>query len=61
MSITFMSVVFWVTVGLLVARGIGLVLDGTDPRQWQWVAVEGVVAAAAGTYLWMKLWRHGER
>jgi hypothetical protein len=31
------------TVGILIARFIGIVLDGSVPRQWFWMAVEFVV------------------
>jgi hypothetical protein len=46
------AVVCWVTSGILVARLIGLVLDGADSgRQWMWVGVEVVVIALAAAYL----------
>ena len=51
-TVTVASVVLWVTTGLLVARCIGLVLDGADDqRQWLWVAVEAAIALAAGLYV----------
>jgi len=50
--VSFASFVFWVTAGLLVARCVGLVLDGAqDQRQWMWVGVEAAIALAAGVYL----------
>lgn len=51
-TITVASVVLWLTTGLLVARCIGLALDGADDqRQWMWVAVEAVIVLAAGLYM----------
>ncbi len=51
-AVTLASFVFWVTTGLLVARCIGLALDGADDqRQWMWVGVEAVIALAAGLYV----------
>lgn len=49
---TLASFVFWLTLGLLVARVAGLVLDGADDRrQWVWVAVELAIVLAAAAYL----------
>lgn len=46
------SLVMWVTLGILIARGIGLVLDGADDSmQWVWFGVEVAVIAAAAAYL----------
>ncbi len=54
-AITFASLVFWLTTGFLLARGVGLVLDGADSqKQWMWVGVEVVVIIGAAAYLWRK-------
>jgi hypothetical protein len=54
-SVTIATVVFWVVTGFLIARVIGLFLDGMDSgQQWMWVAVEAAVAAVPGIYLWRK-------
>jgi len=38
--------------GALAARLLGLLVDGTDPKQWLWVAVEAVMMAVAALWLW---------
>ena len=38
--------------GALAARVLGLLLDGTVPKQWLWVAVEAVVMTLAALWLW---------
>jgi hypothetical protein len=44
--------VICVTAGFLVARLIGLLLDGMDSgRQWRWVGVEAVIVLAAWAFL----------
>ena len=51
-KITIAAFVVWVTTGILVARGIGLALDGADSaKQWMWFGVEVVVIAAAAVYI----------
>lgn len=46
--VTMAAMVFWLTMGALGARLVGLLLDGAGSgQQWTWVAVEIVVAAAA--------------
>jgi hypothetical protein len=51
-SVTLVSSLFWIVAGLLTARVIGLVLDGTDStRQWMWTAVELAICVVAGLYL----------
>lgn len=51
-SVTIVSVVFYFALGALLARFLGLIIEGTDPKQWLWVAVEVVVVALAGAWLW---------
>lgn len=49
------TILFYFMTGALAARLIGLIVEGTVPRQWLMVAVEvGVMLLAA---LW--LWRNG--
>ena len=55
-SVSVPTAVFYVVTGALAARIVGLLTDGTHPKQWLWVAVEaGIMLLAA---LW--LWRTGE-
>jgi hypothetical protein len=48
--VTFVATSTAITFGLLAARLIGIVLDGSVPKQWLWVAVEAV--ALAGLAWW---------
>ena len=51
LNISFAWLVFWATSGVLVARLLGLALDGADSRaQWMWVGVEIVVVVASIAY-----------
>lgn len=43
---------FYFVVGALAARILGLLVDGTHPKQWLWVFVEAVVMALAALWLW---------
>lgn len=38
--------------GALAARIFGLFVDGTDPKQWLWVAGEALLVALAALWLW---------
>lgn len=43
-AIGFLTFAFWIVTGYLVARLIGIALDGFDsPKQWMWVGVEAVL------------------
>lgn len=44
--------IFYFMTGALAARLLGLLIDGTVPRQWLLVAVEAVVMALASLWLW---------
>ncbi len=46
------SAIFYFTVGALAARLLGLLVDGTVPKQWLWVAVEAAVMALVALWLW---------
>ena len=46
------TAIFFVMAGALAARLLGLLVDGTVPKQWLWVAVEAVVMALAALWLW---------
>ena len=48
--VTFVAASTSVTFGLLAARLIGIVLDGSVPKQWFWVAIETVILA--GLVVW---------
>ncbi|MGH1347737.1 MAG: hypothetical protein ACRBN8_39650 [Nannocystales bacterium] len=51
-SVTVASLLFYVLLGALLARILGLVIEGDDPRQWLYVALEGVLLALAALWLW---------
>jgi len=42
----------YVILGALLARLLGLVIEGSDPRQWMYVAVEGALMALPALWLW---------
>ena len=46
------SAIFYLMTGALAARLLGLLVDGTVPRQWLWVAVEAAVMTLAALWLW---------
>ncbi len=46
------SALFYFMFGALAARLLGLLVDGTVPKQWLLVAVEAVVMALAALWLW---------
>ena len=46
------SAILYFMAGALAARLLGLLVDGTDPKQWLWVAVEAVMMAVAALWLW---------
>ncbi|MFT7622783.1 MAG: hypothetical protein ACI9WU_001958 [Myxococcota bacterium] len=45
------SVAIGMTLGVLIARVIGVFLDGFHPRQILWIVVEVIVVALAAAYL----------
>lgn len=51
-STTLASAVFYFVLGALLARILGLVVEGNDGRQWLWVAGEALVLALAAVWLW---------
>ena len=51
-SVTIASVVFYVLLGALLARVLGLVIEGTSSRQWMYVAVECVLMVPPALWLW---------
>ena len=46
------SAIFYFMAGALAARLLGLLVDGTVPKQWLLVAVETVVMTVAALWLW---------
>ena len=46
------SAIFYFVVGALAARILGMVVDGTVPKQWLLVAVEAVIMVLAALWLW---------
>ena len=46
------SAIFYFMTGALAARLLGLIIDGTVPKQWLLVAIEAVVMALAAFWLW---------
>lgn len=58
--VTFAHLVCWVSAGYLVARLIGIAVEGASSgRQWLWVGVEVAICLVAGGYLVRK--RDGAR
>jgi len=51
-SVSIPSVIFYFMLGALLARLVGIVVDGAVPKQWLWVAVEAVFMALAALWLW---------
>lgn len=51
-SDTIASVLFYVLLGALVARVLGLIVEGTDSRQWLYVALEGGLIILPALWLW---------
>lgn len=51
-SVTIASVLFYVLLGALLARVLGLMIEGNDSRQWLYVALEGVLIAIPALWLW---------
>lgn len=51
-SMLIASVLFYFMLGALLARILGLVLDGTDARQWMYVAIETFVMTLAALWMW---------
>lgn len=51
-SISIPSAILYFMTGALVARVFGLIVDGTVPKQWLWVAVEAAVMTLAALWLW---------
>lgn len=51
-SVSVPSAIFYVMTGALVARLLGLMVDGSVSRQWLLVAIEAAVMAAAAMWLW---------
>ena len=51
-AVSFAHLVMWVVLGFLIARVIGLALDGIDSgKQWMWTAIEAAVVAVPAAYL----------
>ena len=47
------SFLIWVTVGILIGRVIGtLIEDASNKRQWMWVVIETILALGAAYYLY---------
>ena len=46
------TAIFYFMAGALAARLLGLLVDGTVPKQWLLVAVEAVAMAVAAFWLW---------
>ena len=51
-SVTIASVLFYVLLGALFARVLGLMIEGSDSRQWLYVALEGALMALPALWLW---------
>ena len=46
------TAIFFFMTGALAARLLGLIIDGTVPKQWLLVAIEAVAMALAAFWLW---------
>ena len=46
------TAIFYLMTGALAARLLGMLVDGTVSKQWLLVAIEAVVMALAGFWLW---------
>lgn len=51
-SVTIASVLFYVLLGALVARVLGLIIEGPSSRQWLYVALEGALTVFPALWLW---------
>ena len=51
-SVTIASALFYFLLGALLARLLGLIIEGIHPRQWLYVAVEALLMALAALWLW---------
>ncbi|MEM7157623.1 MAG: hypothetical protein AAF799_32585 [Myxococcota bacterium] len=51
-SVTIASVLFYFMLGALLARVLGLIVDGVVAKQWSLVAIEVGVMALASLWLW---------
>lgn len=51
-SMTIASLVLYFMLGALLARLLGLVVEGNDAKQWLLVAVEAGFMALAGLWMW---------
>jgi len=50
--LTLATAALWITTGFLIARFIGLFVEGMDnQKQWFWVAFEVLIIVAAGFYI----------
>ena len=53
-SVSIPTAIFYFMTGALAARVLGLILDGTVPKQWLYVAVEAAVMTLAALWLWRR-------
>lgn len=51
-SVTIASVLLYFMLGALLARILGLIIEGIDPRQWLSVAIETFLMTLAALWLW---------
>lgn len=51
-SSTIAASAFYIVFGALLARVFGIMVDGSDSRQWMWVAGESLVIGLAAAWLW---------
>lgn len=51
-SVTIASAIFYFTLGALLARVLGLIIEGIHPRQWLLMGVEAGIMTAAALWLW---------
>ena len=51
-SVTIASGIFYFMLGALLARILGLIVEGIDSKQWLYVAIAAVLMALAALWLW---------
>ena len=51
-SVSIAYLVLYFALGSLLARFVGLIVEGTDPKQWLYVAIETAGMTLAALWLW---------
>ncbi|MCB9545275.1 MAG: DUF4345 family protein [Myxococcales bacterium] len=51
-TVSIPAAILWFVAGALIARLLGIAVDGAVPKQWLWVAVEAGLMGILGAWLW---------